>query len=59
MYRKFYGLARKPFEKSPDPYCYLLARSRRGETTALIVDEAQLLSWELLEEIPETGVQTE
>jgi type II secretory pathway predicted ATPase ExeA len=30
---------------------YLLARSRRGETTALIVDEAQLLSWELLEEI--------
>jgi len=30
---------------------YLLARCRRGETTALIVDEAQLLSWELLEEI--------
>jgi type II secretory pathway predicted ATPase ExeA len=30
---------------------YLLVRSRRGATTALIVDEAQLLSWELLEEI--------
>jgi general secretion pathway protein A len=30
---------------------YLLSRCRRGETTALIVDEAQLLSWELLEEI--------
>jgi general secretion pathway protein A len=30
---------------------YLLARSRTGGTTALIVDEAQLLSWELLEEI--------
>jgi general secretion pathway protein A len=30
---------------------YLLARSRRGSTTALVVDEAQLLSWELLEEI--------
>ena len=30
---------------------YLVARSRRGETTALVVDEAQLLSWELLEEI--------
>jgi general secretion pathway protein A len=31
---------------------YLLARSRRGERTALVVDEAQLLSWQLLEEIP-------
>jgi general secretion pathway protein A len=143
MYRKFYGLSRKPFEMSPDPYFYyptmrhnealalltygvqdkkgfvvvsgevgtgktllvrclldalsrhkiafafvynpvltvteflahllnefgvpirstskidllaalnsfLLARCRRGETTALVVDEAQLLSWELLEEI--------
>jgi general secretion pathway protein A len=30
---------------------YLLARSRRGGTTALIVDEAHLLNWELLEEI--------
>jgi general secretion pathway protein A len=30
---------------------YLLARSRTGGITALIVDEAQLLSWELLEEI--------
>ena len=30
---------------------YLLTRTRRGSTTALIVDEAQLLSWELLEEI--------
>jgi general secretion pathway protein A len=30
---------------------YLLARSRRGGTTALIVDEAQLLDWDLLEEI--------
>jgi general secretion pathway protein A len=30
---------------------YLLARSRRGMTTAIIVDEAHLLSWELLEEI--------
>lgn len=30
---------------------FLLARSRRGETTALVVDEAQLLSWNLLEEI--------
>jgi general secretion pathway protein A len=143
MYRKFYGLTRKPFEVSPDPYFYyptqrhnealamltygvqekkgfvvvsgevgtgktllvrclldalshhriafafvfnpvlsvidfltlllhdlgvpaksqskiellsllnhhLLMRSRRGEATALIVDEAQLLSCELLEEI--------
>ncbi|MGB7437517.1 MAG: AAA family ATPase [Candidatus Acidiferrum sp.] len=143
MYRKFYGLTRKPFEVSPDPYFYyptqrhnealamltygvqekkgfvvvsgevgtgktlllrclldalsrhriafafvfnpvlsvidfltlllhdlgvpaksqskiellsvlnhhLLLRSRRGEATALIVDEAQLLSCELLEEI--------
>ena len=30
---------------------YLLERSRHDLTTALIVDEAQLLSWELLEEI--------
>jgi general secretion pathway protein A len=30
---------------------FLLARSQRGGTTALVVDEAQLLSWELLEEI--------
>lgn len=30
---------------------YLMARSARGETSALVVDEAQLLSWELLEEI--------
>jgi len=30
---------------------HLLLRSRRGEATALIVDEAQLLSCELLEEI--------
>lgn len=30
---------------------YLVARARTGGTTALIVDEAQLLSWELLEEI--------
>lgn len=30
---------------------YLVARSRTGGITALIVDEAQLLSWELLEEI--------
>ena len=30
---------------------YLIARFRRGTTAALIVDEAQLLSWELLEEI--------
>jgi type II secretory pathway predicted ATPase ExeA len=30
---------------------YLVARSTRGGTTALVVDEAQLLSWELLEEI--------
>ena len=30
---------------------FLLVRFRRGETTALVVDEAQLLSWELLEEI--------
>jgi type II secretory pathway predicted ATPase ExeA len=30
---------------------YLLLRSRRGATTALIIDEAHLLSWELLEEI--------
>jgi general secretion pathway protein A len=30
---------------------YLLARYQRGATTALVVDEAQLLSWELLEEI--------
>jgi general secretion pathway protein A len=30
---------------------YLLSRCRRGETTALVVDEAQLLDWQLLEEI--------
>lgn len=30
---------------------YLMARSRDDLTTALVVDEAQLLSWELLEEI--------
>jgi type II secretory pathway predicted ATPase ExeA len=30
---------------------YLMERSRRDLTTALVVDEAQLLSWELLEEI--------
>ncbi len=30
---------------------YLMVRSKRGATTALIVDEAHLLSWELLEEI--------
>lgn len=30
---------------------YLIARFRRGTTAALIVDEAQLLSWELMEEI--------
>lgn len=30
---------------------YLMARSLKGGTTALIVDEAQLLSWELFEEI--------
>jgi general secretion pathway protein A len=30
---------------------YLLLRSRRGTTTVLVVDEAHLLDWELLEEI--------
>src|SRR5205807_4086954 len=30
---------------------YLVARSLNGGTTALVVDEAQLLSWELFEEI--------
>jgi general secretion pathway protein A len=30
---------------------FLVARAQRGEITALVVDEAQLLSWELLEEI--------
>jgi type II secretory pathway predicted ATPase ExeA len=30
---------------------YLIARYRKGQTTALIVDEAQHLSWEVLEEI--------
>jgi general secretion pathway protein A len=30
---------------------FLMVRSRHGATTALVVDEAQLLSWELLEEI--------
>jgi general secretion pathway protein A len=30
---------------------FLLSRSDHGEATALVVDEAQLLSWELLEEI--------
>jgi len=30
---------------------YLVARARIGSTVALIVDEAQLLSWELLEEL--------
>jgi general secretion pathway protein A len=30
---------------------FLLIRSRRGSTTVLVVDEAQLLTWELMEEI--------
>src|SRR5215469_3629654 len=30
---------------------YLLSRSQEDQTTALIIDEAQLLSWELLEEV--------
>jgi general secretion pathway protein A len=30
---------------------FLLTRSRRGGTAALVVDEAQLLDWDLLEEI--------
>jgi general secretion pathway protein A len=30
---------------------FLLSRSRRGTTTVLVVDEAQLLTWELMEEI--------
>jgi general secretion pathway protein A len=30
---------------------YLLVRSQRGTTTVLVVDEAHLLSWELLEEM--------
>jgi general secretion pathway protein A len=30
---------------------YLIARHNRGSTTVLVVDEAQLLSWELMEEI--------
>ena len=30
---------------------FLVERSRAGTTTALVVDEAQLLSWDLLEEI--------
>jgi general secretion pathway protein A len=30
---------------------YLLARHARGTTTAVIIDEAHLLSWELLEEV--------
>src|ERR1700730_2425972 len=30
---------------------YLVKRSSKDQTTALVVDEAQLLSWELLEEI--------
>ena len=30
---------------------YLVERARRGGITALVIDEAQLLSWELLEEI--------
>ena len=30
---------------------YLIGRSLTGATTALVIDEAQLLSWELLEEI--------
>lgn len=30
---------------------YLIARFRRGSTAVLVIDEAQLLSWELLEEV--------
>lgn len=30
---------------------YLIARFRRGTTAVLVIDEAQLLSWELLEEV--------
>jgi general secretion pathway protein A len=50
-----FGLLPSPIRTKTDALSrlnnYLMERSRRDLTTALIVDEAQLLSWELLEEI--------
>jgi general secretion pathway protein A len=49
-----FGIATKPKSKVEllsTLNSYLLTRYRRGETTAIVIDEAQLLSWKLLEEI--------
>jgi general secretion pathway protein A len=50
-----FGLVPSPTRTKSDALArlnnYLMERSRHDLTTALIVDEAQLLSWELLEEI--------
>jgi general secretion pathway protein A len=43
--------ARDKSELLHDLNTYLIERCRRGSTTVLIVDEAHLLDWELLEEI--------
>src|SRR6266446_5901815 len=62
MYQRFYGLRESPFELGAhagnskaaflDALEHVLReRQSRGETTALVVDEAQSLSNELLEEI--------
>src|SRR6202140_2151684 len=59
MYKEFYGLRANPFNVTPDPrylfllrlYNWVLDRYRAGETAVLIVDEAQNLSDEVLEEI--------
>jgi general secretion pathway protein A len=48
------GLPSPPSSKSEMLFrlnSYLMARARHGSTTALVVDEAQLLSWDLFEEI--------
>jgi type II secretory pathway predicted ATPase ExeA len=45
------GIARSKTEALSRLNNYLMARAREDLTTALVVDEAQLLSWDLLEEI--------
>jgi len=45
------GVARSKTEALSRLNNYLMSRAREDLTTALVVDEAQLLSWDLLEEI--------
>src|SRR3984893_740151 len=43
--------ARNKTELLQDLHMFLIERYRAGSTTVLVIDEAQLLSWDLLEEI--------